>query len=148
MIEVLPIIGKRMSSSTEITLGGWVKSQRAAQKLSLRKLAALAGISHVSIDKVEKGGSMHDDTLKMVAYALAGEGATETEKAAKFQEARLARAGMAPQISDAEAQELLKDILSLGPEDREMVRGLGGGGDRWVSAAGGWELAPPRYLRL
>ena len=64
--------------------------------MALRTLAEAAGVSHTSIDKAERGGSMRDSTLWMVVVALAGKEATQEQKEALMQEARAVKAGLPP----------------------------------------------------
>lgn len=74
--------------------GEWLKAERVKRGLSLRGLAELAGISHISVDKAEKGGGMRDSTLELVVRALAGEGASEEEVGVLLREAKTVKAGL------------------------------------------------------
>lgn len=89
--------------------GEWLKAERVKRGLSLRALAELAGISHISVDKAEKGGGMRDSTLELVVRALAGEHATDEELEDLLREARTVRAGL--EMTREVDEELLQDSL-------------------------------------
>jgi transcriptional regulator with XRE-family HTH domain len=105
------------------SLGDWLKAIRKARGFSLRALAGAAGISHVSVDKAERGGGMRDSTLRLVVAALAGEGAGEEEAERLFRAAKMASAGLADKSDEMQIDvaELLSLYSSLSPERKIRV---------------------------
>lgn len=77
-----------------ITVGAWIKKRRSDARLSLRKLADMAGIAHSSLDKIEHGGGVRRDTLEMIVSALAGPDADEHARERLRQEAMAASVGI------------------------------------------------------
>ena len=55
-----------------VALGQYISAQRAARKISLRKLAELANLSHTEIYRLENGERKHPSpcVLKSIAFAL------------------------------------------------------------------------------
>lgn len=108
-------------------LGTWVKQKRLAAGLSLRELADLAGIAHSSLDKAERGGGMRDSTLELVVCALAGENATEDELAALLREAKIAKAGLLPELErepDPDVEYLVGSYHGMTPRNKKIVMTL------------------------
>ena len=102
-----------------ITLGEWLKTVRLQRGLSLRKLAETAGISHTTIDKIERGGGIRDDTLTLLVGALSE---TPEEKERLLLDAKAALAGLPPR--NPEVDELAQRILRLSTGDQRMVQAM------------------------
>ena len=107
--------------------GEWLKAERLKRGLSLRGLAELAGISHISVDKAERGGGMRDSTLELVVRALAGENATEDDAAALLREAKVVKAGLADEIErvpDPEVEYIVGSYHGMTPRNKKIVMTL------------------------
>ena len=98
-----------MSNTKDTTFADWLKNKRDTAGLSLRKLAALTGVSHSTIAKAEDGGWVRDSTLELLVKALAGEGATEEQVEAVRQEARAARGGVSVPTIEVEEVQSVRD---------------------------------------
>lgn len=83
---------------THVNFGEWLKAMRQQRGFSLRSLAEAAGVSHVSVDKAERGGGVRDSTLELLVRALAGPDASPEEAQELLMEARRVRAGLPPEI--------------------------------------------------
>lgn len=117
-----------------ITLGEWLKDARAKRGLSLRKLAELSSVSHTTIDKIERGGGARDDTLTLLAGALAE---TPQEAATLFQEAKAASAGLS--MPTPEISALAVELSQLDVDDQQYILNL----IRRLSASRGQQSAEP-----
>lgn len=92
-------LGKPMGELiTHVNFGEWLKAMRQQRGFSLRSLAEAAGVSHVSVDKAERGGGVRDSTLELLVGALAGPGASPEEAQELLMEARRVRAGLVIEI--------------------------------------------------
>lgn len=141
MIYIPPAFATSMTENQDIAgFGEWLKAARKERGLSLRALAELSGISHVSIDKAEKGGGMRRSTLDLVVNALAGPDADEETREALRHEALAASVGIeqiqrvptddaefwdAYEGAPQEDRELAKQLLQRA-RDRERARTIGG----------------------
>lgn len=56
------------------SLSQWLKERCREEHLSLRKLAARVGVSHVTITDAANGGRISVDTIKKLARAFSGDG--------------------------------------------------------------------------
>lgn len=117
-----------------ITLGEWLKDARTKRGLSLRKLAELSIVSHTTIDKIERGGGARDDTLTLLAGALAE---TPQEAATLFQEAKAASAGLS--MPNPEISALAVELSQLDVDDQQYILNL----IRRLSASRGQQSAEP-----
>ena len=71
LIKILTILTQKKVSEL-VELGQYISAQRAAKKISLRKLAVLANLSHTEIYRLENGERKHPSpcVLKSIALAL------------------------------------------------------------------------------
>jgi len=58
-------------------LGTWLKTERLQRGLTIRELAARAGITHPRISQIEAGDEATRDMVERLVAALAGEGTDE-----------------------------------------------------------------------
>jgi transcriptional regulator with XRE-family HTH domain len=129
-----------VEQNAPVNFGDWLKATRQKKGMSLRALAAAAGVSHVSVDKAERGGGVRDSTLELLVGALAGPDASPEEAQELLLEARRVRAGLTeivreptddPDFWDAyegapqEDREIAKQLLQRA-RDRERARTIGG----------------------
>jgi transcriptional regulator with XRE-family HTH domain len=94
---------------THVNFGEWLKAMRQQRGFSLRALAEAAGVSHVSVDKAERGGGVRDSTLELLVGALAGSEASLEEVQELLLEARRVRAGL-PEMERIPEETLLEHI--------------------------------------
>jgi transcriptional regulator with XRE-family HTH domain len=129
-----------VEQNAPVNFGDWLKATRQKKGMSLRALAEAAGVSHVSVDKAERGGGVRDSTLELLVGALAGPDASPEEAQELLLEARRVRAGLTeivreptddPDFWDAyegapqEDREIAKQLLQRA-RDRERARTIGG----------------------
>jgi transcriptional regulator with XRE-family HTH domain len=110
-----------VEQNAPVNFGDWLKATRQKKGMSLRALAEAAGVSHVSVDKAERGGGVRDSTLELLVGALAGPDASPEEAQELLLEARRVRAGLGP---SPEMERIIDD------EEWEVIqayRGLEGG---------------------
>jgi transcriptional regulator with XRE-family HTH domain len=99
------------------TIGDWLKAERTKRGLSLRRLADLANVSHTTIDKIERGGGIRDDTLYMLTGAMSS---TPEAAAALTQKAKAVLAGYPP--PNPELEETAQKLARLSVDDQRMIQ--------------------------
>ena len=72
--RVVPMPRREPSSKP---LARWLRTSRVSRGLTIRELAALAGISHPRISQIEGGDTATRDMIERLARALSPEGADE-----------------------------------------------------------------------
>ena len=58
----------------QLSVADWLKQKCQEEHLSLRKLAARVGVSHVTITEAVNGNRVSADTIKKLASAFSGNG--------------------------------------------------------------------------
>lgn len=98
--------------NTGVNFGDWLKAMRQKKGMSLRALAEAAGVSHVSVDKAERGGGVRDSTLELLVGALVGPDAGEEEARELLLEARRVRAGLSEIKREPDEEELQRALMA------------------------------------